>query len=671
MIRKIANEALDAGAEGYYFSFSDSYGESAGMSDSFGINLGVSYFVSAGASTGVGSSTGTSRGISQGGTFGLKLKTTVMPSASVGAIIGSFCDVNPNSNPACEKFVIGNTSFFKAPENTSGLTLWVTPNDKSGSFGSNTGSMQVNVRKSVKFANLVSQFDSWLLKECDENGYDCGLGAILENIAYIPNPFVAATSSFEKEFPDMPEGGKKILLEIINYLVELQVIARDIKAKELSMELNGAKAALCTDQKELALVKLDTTKKIISTYSRREQNAETKKMLLDVTKRYYEEELAQINQVREKNLQRIKRYYEFVINSYNYLYLDNFESHGEMSPYYEGNYFKGQIDLIKDLIFEITSINDLLSPNRGFVVYQLSKDELTKLQNADYREREVQLRLSANEFFCQGFSLSDQSRVMIEKVGVLLDIDPAREYLFFKNPHVRSTKVDLVHGSENRFFDFLGKEIEYWMPAQKRGVNGVSTRVLVDNDSDYLSLRDNRYFDRLSFRKTSIFSTWRVGLNDPKIRMYEDSDTTFSNPLLQGVKLVFWFNSTENQNEEPINQCLVSPNSITTTASNSGVRVGFDFDTTDSDFEKLSQFNVYRSQSTGYGYELVGTRNIADTECSPQGDNLQCYFDDLDLTDYSGKTLYYMIRSAHKSSYSIDSFMPGITSDEASFTVAK
>src|SRR5690606_15841914 len=116
-----------------------------------------------------------------------------------------------------------------------------------------------------------------------------------------------------------------------------------------------------------------------------------------------------------------------------------------------------------------------------------------------------------------------------------------------------------THGLENTFYDFLGNEVEYWMPSQSRDIQGYSTRILVDANSDYYELRDKRYFERLSFRKTSLASTWQVEMKDPAILMYEPSDVTYSNPLLKGVKLVFWYNSTETQGQTLINSCLASP----------------------------------------------------------------------------------------------------------------
>src|SRR5690606_21529771 len=76
---------------------------------------------------------------------------------------------------------------------------------------------------------------------------------------------------------------------------------------------------------------------------------------------------------------------------------------------------------------------------------------------------------------------------------------------------------------------------------------------------DYFELRDSRFFERYSFRKTSFATNWKLEMVDPSIRMYEDSDTNFENPLLKGAKLVFWFNSAETQGENPLNQCLIPP----------------------------------------------------------------------------------------------------------------
>src|SRR5690606_4470789 len=131
------------------------------------------------------------------------------------------------------------------------------------------------------------------------------------------------------------------------------------------------------------------TKDIISTYQRRQGTIRAKEILLDTSRKFYEDELVSLNVVREKNLERIRRYYSLALSSYNYLYLDNRNLEENASQYHEGEYYSEQIDLMNDLILEITTINDLLNPNRGFVVYQLSPDELKALQNPDFRQRLV------------------------------------------------------------------------------------------------------------------------------------------------------------------------------------------------------------------------------------------------------------------------------------------
>lgn len=646
-------QGMDATPEGYYISFS--HGQSTGESSS--TSLGISFIGSLGVSD--GESSGTSAGT--GGSYGIKLTTVAVPSIPVGALIGSFCAGNPDSNEFCEKFYIGAGGVFEVPADIEGKNLWLRANESSA-FSANKGSLQVKVQKQSSFLSLYQQFEDWFSDECDSNGYNCGLGHILENIAYIPDPFVTAKTAFDLQFPDFPPEAVTIFHSYINSFVEAQVALKDLKTREHSREINFTKIATCKSQLELTRQKIENTSELVATYARRQQGAETKRALLEAAREFYEVELAGLNNVREKNLDRIKRYYALTIGAYNYLYLDNLKVEESAQRLFEGDFYKTQIDNLEDLILEITAVNDLLNPNRGFVVYDLSPEELASLQNPDYRLRKTQVRLSYNDFFCQGFNLENQSRVMIEKVGVLLDIDPAREHLFFKNSNKRSTQLQLAHGLENRFYGFDGKEHEFWMPAQKRNVAGYSSRILTDANSDYFDLRDARYFERLSFRKTSFATTWQVDMLDPAIRMHEASDVGFTNPILKGAKLVFWFNSAETGGELNLNQCLQSPYDIIATPDEGDVGISFKFDSKDADYSKTEGFSVYRSSAPDKGFRAVGRISLA-TDCELDDDELLCDWDD---TLAPVGTSYYQVRSFYKSQDGQINFLDGIPSEVVS-----
>lgn len=654
---------LDAPPTGYSFSFSES--QNAGVSDGSSNSVGVNLFegmLSLGRSESVGSSSGT--GVSTGGAYALKFTTTSEPSFAYGALIGSFCDVDPATNSECDIFLIGNATLEELPESgASSQKLWLRANESSN-VSQNIGALQVSVKKQSTFKTYWDEYYDWFNDECDESGSNCGLGYIIENIAYIPNPYVVAKASLVKRFPNFPNEVLDLILQQVNYFIEMKIAARDVKTKELSRELHFTKIANCKDQLKNSQEKISTTKELVATYQRRIQSVETKKILLDTTRNYYDSELAAINNVREKNLERIRRYYALTVSSYNYLYLDNFKVENEPTPYYEGNYYRDQIDIMEDLILEITTINDLLNPNRGYLIHQLTQEELATLVNPDFRQRSLQVKLDYNDFFCQGFNIENQARVMIEKVGVLLDIDPAREHLFFKNPNRRSTQLQITHGLENRFYNFNGNEEEFWMPSQKRNVAGYSTRVLVDANSDYFELRDSRFFERYSFRKTSFATNWNIQMLDPSVRMYEDSDTNFENPLLKGAKLVFWFNSAETQGENPLNQCLIPPYEMNGLVNGSTrPEITWKFPVDDIDYDTIERFTVYRSSTAIHGFKPIG--HIKKEDCSIVADDLECVFED--NTSASG-THFYQVKSSYEGRQKLGTFLDGIPSDVVEVT---
>lgn len=653
---------LDCKPDGYMFSFSNSLsnGSSVGTSASVGVSFLVSASVSASSSSSIGQSVGTS------GTYSLKLNTTSAPNFAVGALIGSFCEGNPADDSTCEMFFIGSGGIFDVPSSLGTKKLWLRGND-GGLIGENKGSIQVSVRKQTAFVNYWNQYISWFNDDCDEGGYNCGLGKVLENIAYTPNPYSVARAAFVKQFPEFPEEVKGLILEQINYFVEMKIAQKDVKAKELSRELHQTKIATCRDQLDNTKQKLETTRELLATYRRREQNVRTKEIILDTTREFYEGELSAINNVRNKNLERIRRYYYLATNAYNYLYLDNFNPDGQAQPYFEGDYYKNQVSILEDLVLEITTVNDLLNPNRGFVIYQLSPEEFKKLINPDYRLRKTNVKLDYNDFFCQGFNIENQGRVMIDKVGVLLDVDPAREHLFFKNTNSRNTQLQITHGLENKFFDFSGSPVEYWMPSQKRNIGAYSSRILADSQSDYLQLRESRYFERTSFRKTSFASSWQLDMLDPSIRIYESSDTNYSNPILQGVKLVIWFNSAELQGELNLNQCLAPAHNIeASVGSRSGADVSWSFPLTDRDFSSIQRFTVYRSLNPTFGFKAIG--HLDKTECDTEGAEIDCSYNDNTVTE---GTYYYQVRSSYLSAGEVGAYLDGIPSEVDSVILSR
>src|SRR5690606_7511494 len=140
----------------------------------------------------------------------------------VGSLIGSLCPEHPSTNPSCPRFLIGNGTTV---ENPFGLPLWLRAND-SDAFPLNAGAMRVQVRKQVSFKTYWDQYESWFSSECNEDGTGCGLGYILENIAYIPNPYTAAKALLIKQFPDFPDAVMNLILQQVNYLIEMKILAR-------------------------------------------------------------------------------------------------------------------------------------------------------------------------------------------------------------------------------------------------------------------------------------------------------------------------------------------------------------------------------------------------------------------------------------------------------------
>ncbi len=654
---------LECKAEGYLLTFSEGLGN--GISEGTGASAGVGYgYFDMGVSSSSGSSSSVSSGI--GGTYTLKLTTTTKPQLPLGALLGSFCDIAPSSDPTCEVFLIGAGTLVEAPNPIGSKKLWLIGND-GGSRAANTGSLQVILQKQATFKSYWDEYYDWYTDECDTNGFNCGLGYILENIAYTPNPYAAVKASFTKQFPNFPDEVSNIILQQINYMVEMNLAEKEIKTKELSRELHSTKIATCKDQAAVTLEKVKVSRELMSTFQRRAQTIRTKEMILDTSRKFYEQELAAINTVRLKNIERIKRYYALTVSSYNYLYLDNFRPEGESQPYFEGDFYKSQVDLMEDLISEITAVNDLLNLNRGFVVYQLSNEELQGLTVPDYRLRKSQVKLDHSDFFCQGFDVENQARVMIDKVGILLDIDPAKEHLFFKNPHKRNTQIQLAHGLENIFYGFDGSEKEQWMPSQKRNIAGYSTRVLTDANSDYFKLRDTSIFERLSFRKTSFASTWQLDMTDPSIRMYEDSDTSFTNSLLKGLKLVFWFNSTELQGDSVLNKCLTSPvNLVSEEALRTGAAISWSFPKDDIDFDFIERFTVYRSTHPENGFKPIGHVNVED--CGDGTTDVDCAYTDSVVSEGQ---YYYQVRSAYRKDSTDKYYLNGVPSTATSITLTK
>ena len=648
-ISRISNTGLDAGPEGYYFSFSNSASKSVNTSEGNSVNAGISLLgsIGAGASNSSGDSLSSSAGTS--GTYGLKLNTVIYPQAPVGALIGSFCDHDP-SGGGCTFFPIAAGGIFKVDEGIEeGSTLWLRVND-NGNLSLNSGQMNIEIKKSIKFASYLDQYYEWMDQECDSSGENCGLKNILQNIAYIPNPSNTVEALFIKKFPDFPAEVKTILLAELNYIVEMNVIQRDLNNKEFSQELNDVKVTYCKEQAKLTEEITNNTSELIKTYSNMTQNANSKRLLLDTAKNFYEKELENLNWLRGKNLERIDRYYYLAVNSFNYLYFSDFQPIGSKLPYFEGDYYLENVERMKDQIIDITTVGDLLNPNRGFVVYELSADELQSLQAADFRKRKTQFKVSLQDVMCSGFGLDDQTRVMIDKVGVLLDLDPAREHLFFTNPHVKNAKPMITHGSENQFYDLFGSETEYWMPAQKRKINAWSTQVLTDTNSDYQELRDSRYFDRLSFRKTSLASTWNMDLTDPTLNMFTEG---ISDPILKGVKFVFWFNSTEIQGDRIINKCLTPPIEFTEKSYDGvGRKVTLEWKVTKDEVSNygVSHFTIYQANKKDTGYRLRDEYPLS--SCIDAGDEYKCE-KEVTLSNLAvDQETFFKIRSAYKKSSS-------------------
>jgi hypothetical protein len=658
---------LDTNGDGYYLSFSISAGSgfstSSGTGSSYGFS-GPQGVLGMGQSTSESSGGSTSSGFGTSGVYPLKILNTNSSKAPVGSLLGTYCETSPQPNDVCSSnaFYIGAGSMQKVPTNIGSKKLWLVSNDYEGDdfprLINNGGSLQVQIRKQVKFITYWNEFYDWYDNECDPQGLNCGLKKILENIAYTPNPYIVAKSAIVKNFPSFPEPVINLILQQINYLIELKIAQKELKSKELSMELQRTKNETCRLQLENSQKVSQNTKELIDTYQRKEQNIEIKEEILAISKSFYENELVAINGVRERNLQRIKRYYELTVNSYNYLYLDNFVTNTIPQSYFEGDFYKEQLELMQDLIFEITSTNDLLNPNRGFVVYELSKDELTRLIDRNFRKRTTQFQLNYENFLCQGFNLENQGRVMVEKVGVLLDIDSAKEHLFFKNPSQRNSVMQITHGLENKLYDFTGRLNEFWMPLQKKNITAHSTRILVDSGSDYYQLRDSRFFERLSFRKTSLASTWKLEFSDPNVMMYEPSDTAFQNPLLKGVKFIVWFNSSELLGDIILNKCLNAPTDLAFNKNGANPDVvSWSFSKSDPDFNDTTGFTVYESESPRSGFKILG--HISKGNCSSSSEELNCQYTlDEELTSKR----YFQVRSTYTNSIQSTNSINGIPS---------
>ncbi|MFG1486105.1 hypothetical protein [Halobacteriovorax sp. RZ-2] len=646
IVDRINTGTLKSGPDGYSFSFSNSASKGVSNSTGKGVSAGFGTgFFSVGGSASQGSSESLNSSAGVGGTYGFKLSTSIVPNIPLGTLIGSYCSEVPNGSN-CEVFEVGADGVFEIDNYIEGGKLWLRSNDSDLALALNNGELNVEISKATKFSNYLDQYYSWMDQECDDFGENCGLSNILENIAYIPNPYSLASDLFEKKFPEYPSEVKQILLAEIGYLIELNIIKRDIKLKEHGHELTDVKVTHCKEQAKYTEEKVNNTRELIATYSRMNKSRQSMSLLLDASRRFYEQELEGLNWVRSKNLERLDRYYILVVNAFNYLYFSDYRSIGSKANYFEGDYYHENMERMQDQILDITAENDLLNPNRGFVVYDLSYDEMQELISLNPKERKTQLRIRLEDVMCSGFGLNDQTRVMIEKVGILLDLDPAREHLFFKNPYVRSTKSLLVHGSENQFYDLDGRETDYWMPAQQRRINAWSSRILTDVNSDYTELRNSRFFERQSFRKTSFATTWRMDLTDPMLQMYTEGD---SEPILQGVKLVFWFNSTELLKSEPVNYCASAPDTLELVSYddvNQTADIKWSISKDSVAFDNIESFQIYTSKNNNNGYRISDIHSL--DNCTDMGEYFECQ-KTIDTEGYTGlESVNFKIRSSYR-----------------------
>jgi len=568
--QQLQSGALDADANGLSITTQESVTEavertrtdsssvSVGAQASAGFSLfGNGVTVTASASTGHTDETRNSKGRSksQGVTTGYKIANADMPTAVVGSLI-AFVDW-PGRNPAdVQPIFVGSSGMIQIPNDAppTDVVLYLMQNDAAGHHGQSTGSVNVEISTTSSFASYMPTFVNWLERGCNNSNADgtevsdCGFKAILDKVAFQKDPQTFARSALNVFLQSVNPPGPfaKYISDIVEASVSLEMANRELELAIQRSEQTKISAMTARSAYEASQDKAQVTEELVESIQRRADYATQKGPLLAAAVRYYEDEIANVEVLRSHVLARLKRYLGLTIDSFNYLYLTDFKIQGEATVGFEGDFYKQKLDILVDQITNIDVQDDLLNPNRGYLVQDLSAEQVAELK----AKGTTGLVLKPEDFFCKGYGIEDQVRVHIEKVGYLLDIDPINEQRFFKNPNTRRVAIRTTHSNSNVHYDLFGNVIEYYLPSQTKDIYGYSQRVLTDYHSDYVELGLSNAFQRASFRNTSYASSWILELLDRQ---------SFDLSYLNGVKFVIYFTSTEARDGKTLQNCTAAP----------------------------------------------------------------------------------------------------------------
>jgi hypothetical protein len=549
-INAMITDALSCDGNGVYVSTSDSVSQSTSSSTS--VSAGVSFGFSASISTSVSNSEGESSG--QSVTVGMQANNSDLPSANLGALIGQFSGTGLTTAQQ-QPFYIGISNVIQIPSNATGnVTLSLMQNDIAGHHEHNEGSLQVQISTSTSFASYLPAFWAWFNQSCQSvpnssQVQNCGFQAIVSNLAYETDPesmAASALSGFLNSYPSnlqpVPAEFQQLLTGAVNASLSTAMANVDYDLALSKYEQTEISKDTATSSLALSQQQMTTTANLINQIQKQQATATTSEALLAVGNQYYEDELANMENMRTYVIARLQRYMGITFDSFNYLYLANAQIKGQAQPGHEGDFYYTQLTGLTDQLSDDDVDNDVSNPNIGYLVYQLSASQLSQLVSSGKTE----FSLNPSQFFCQGYGIEDQVRLHIQKVGYLLDIDPLNEQNFFTNPNVRRMAIRTTHGNTNINYDLSGNTIEYYLPSQSKEIYGYSTRVLTDYQSDYTQLGNSDLFQRRSFQNTSYVSDWTMQLENTQ---------SFNLQYLQGVKLVVYFSSVEATNGAQLATC--------------------------------------------------------------------------------------------------------------------
>jgi hypothetical protein len=539
---------------GYFLSASDSVSSSTSTGQS--LNGGLSY-TNSGIGINIGGSIsegeGYGRGTGQAVTIGFRTANAELPDATLGSLVGRLTGVGL-SEPDLKKFLVGSNIAIKIPEGASNVSIWLIQNDVINKHSENLGSLNVKITKSVSFASYVPAFWTWFNKKCtvnpvDGSKTDCGFASIIDSIAYETNPQLLADTAlanfintYPSELQPVPDVFKSLMSGAVKSALSLAMANRDLElalaqSEQTSIAKNTAEASA-----DIVTQQINATAELVGLIQKQKGSAQRTTALIAAGREFYENELSNIEKLRNYVTARLHRYMQISHDSYNYRYLDNLKLTGSAQPGYEGDFYSKALQSLIDRAADDDATNDAANPNRGFLVYQLPANQLAQLKETG----KTSFSLNPELFYCQGYGIEDQVRIHIEKVGYLLDINPANEQNFFSNVNIRRMALKTTHGNSNSFHDLQTKVTDYYIPSQSKEIYGYSTRVLTDHHSDYAELGDSNLFQRRSFQNTSYVADWTTQILDM---------TNYNLEYLDGVKFVIYFSSTEASNGAVLKTC--------------------------------------------------------------------------------------------------------------------